>query len=88
MLNNEEDYTSPPMQRVAAFSIIRCGDMTNERKNITHPNDWWAAFEAEAKRRGLTLSEFSGLAMSKMLTKEQRSQLSQRVKPGRKKSEG
>lgn len=61
--------------------------MTNERKNITQPDDWWQVFEAEAEKRGLTLSEFMGLAAAKMLTKEQRARLSQRVKPGRKKSE-
>lgn len=61
--------------------------MTNERKNITQPADWWAAFEAEAKRRGLTLSEFIGIAASKMLPKEQRAELTNRVKPGRKKAE-
>jgi len=61
--------------------------MTNERKNITQPTDWWAAFEAEAKRRGLTLSEFIGLAASKMLAKDQKAKLSERVKPGRKKNE-
>ena len=60
--------------------------MTNERKNITQPNDWWKVFEAEAEKRGLTLSEFMGLAASKMLTKEQREKLSERIKPGRKKS--
>lgn len=31
-----------------------------ERKNITQPTDWWAAFEAEAKKEGLTLSEWVG----------------------------
>jgi len=61
--------------------------VTNERKNITQPNDWWAVFEAEAEKRGLTLSEFMGLAASKMITKEQREKLSERIKPGRKKSE-
>lgn len=61
--------------------------MTNERKNITQPSDWWAAFEAEAKRRGLTLSEFIGLAALKMLAKDQKAKLSERVKPGRKKNE-
>ncbi len=61
--------------------------MTNERKNITQPTDWWAAFEEEAKRRGLTLSEFIGLAASKMLAKDQKAKLSARVKPGRKKNE-
>jgi len=61
--------------------------MTNERKNITQPADWWAAFEAEAAKRGMPLSEFIGLAASKMLTKEQRKELSERIKPGRKKNE-
>jgi hypothetical protein len=61
--------------------------MTNERRNITNPADHWTAFEAEAQRRGLTLSEFMGLAAAKLLAKEQRSQLSRRVKPGRKKAD-
>jgi hypothetical protein len=39
--------------------------MTNERKNITQPDDWWKVFEAEAEKRGLTLLEFMGLAASK-----------------------
>ena len=34
-----------------------------------------------------TLSEFIGLAASKMLAKEQKSKLSERAKPGRKKNE-
>jgi hypothetical protein len=58
----------------------------NQRRNITNPADHWTAFEAEAERRGLTLSEFMGLAAAKLLTKDQRAGLSQRVKPGRKKS--
>jgi hypothetical protein len=62
--------------------------MTNERRNITNPADHWAAFEAEAQRRGLTLSEFMGLAAAKLLAKDQRDKLSQRVKPGRKKAKG
>ena len=61
--------------------------MTNQRRNITNPADHWAAFEAEAQRRGLTLSEFAGVAMAKLLSKDQRANLSQRVKPGRKKAD-
>jgi hypothetical protein len=61
--------------------------MASERKNITNPADHWTAFESEAERRGMTLSEFAGVAMAKMLTKEQRSAISPRVKPGRKKHE-
>ena len=62
--------------------------MINQRRNITNPADHWAAFEAEAERRGMTLSEFAGVAMAKMLKKEQRATLSHRVKPGRKKHDG
>ena len=57
----------------------------NQRRNITNPADHWSAFEAEASRRGLTLSEFAGVAMALLLTSEQRLKLSERVKPGRKK---
>ena len=34
--------------------------MTSERKNISQPADWWAAFEKQAKAEGLTLSEWMG----------------------------
>lgn len=34
--------------------------MTSERKNITEPEEWWLAFEAQAKKEGLTLSEWIG----------------------------
>ena len=61
--------------------------MTNERKNITQPSDWWAAFEAEAKEKGQALSEWVGDACKKAVPKSFRNQLSDRVKPGRKKSE-
>ena len=36
--------------------------MTNERKHITQPADWWAAFRAEADNCGMTLSEWIGEA--------------------------
>ena len=34
--------------------------MASERKNITQPADWWAAFEAAAKVEGVNLSEWIG----------------------------
>lgn len=34
--------------------------MTSERKNITQPTDWWAAFEAAAQAEGVSLSEWVG----------------------------
>jgi hypothetical protein len=56
----------------------------SERKNLTQPSDWWQAFEVEADKRGLSLSEFMGIAGSKMLPKEQRARLSRRIRAGRK----
>lgn len=35
-------------------------EMTNERKNITQPADWWIAFEQQAKAEGLTLAAWIG----------------------------
>jgi hypothetical protein len=59
--------------------------MTNERRNITQPADWWAAFLEEARKQGLTLSEFMGMAAKQKLSNQKQKSLSDRVKPGRKK---
>lgn len=34
--------------------------MKSIRKNITQPEDWWAAFEAAAQTENMTLSEWVG----------------------------
>lgn len=34
--------------------------MTTTRKNLTQPSDWWEAFQRQAEREGLTLSEWVG----------------------------
>lgn len=52
--------------------------MTNERKNITQPSDWWAAFEEQAKAEGLTLAAWMGLQCSKALPKKIRNELTER----------
>jgi len=49
-----------------------------ERKNITQPVDWWAAFEQEAKNRGETLSAFIGKACQARLGTAARKKLSKR----------
>ena len=36
--------------------------MTNERKHITQPGDWWEAFKAAADREGVSLAEWLGEA--------------------------
>lgn len=34
--------------------------MNSERRNITQPADWWAAFEVESKKEGVSLAEWVG----------------------------
>lgn len=52
--------------------------MTNERKNITQPSDWWAAFEAHAKAEGLTLSAWLGEAAKAKLPPKLAKKLTER----------
>ena len=67
------------MGSVFSWRPIACGfGMTNERKHITQPADWWAAFRAEADNRGMTLSEWIGEAAKKQLPKDVRKSLSER----------
>ena len=51
--------------------------MTDNRKNITQPADWWAAFEAKAQSEGKTLSQWIGDTCRKALGKDGK-QLSER----------
>jgi predicted RNA-binding protein with PUA domain len=39
------------------------GDRMSARKNLTQPPDWWAAFQAQAKQDGQSLSEWAGDCM-------------------------
>jgi len=34
--------------------------MNSQRKSITQPADWWAAFQLQAQAEGMTLSEWMG----------------------------
>jgi hypothetical protein len=43
--------------------------MTSQRKNLTQPAAWWAAFEKQAKADGQTLSEWAGDCMRANLPK-------------------
>ena len=54
-----------------------------ERRNITQPTDWWAAFAATAEQSGKNLSEWMGDAAKAKLPKEARKKLTQRTTPGR-----
>ena len=52
--------------------------MTNERKHITQPTDWWAAFQAAAEKAGKNLSEWMGEAAKAQLPAKAAKQLSDR----------
>jgi hypothetical protein len=52
--------------------------MTNERKNITQPSDWWVAFEGQAKAEGLTLAAWIGEAAKKQLPPKVAKKLTER----------
>lgn len=58
------------------------------RKNITQPEDWWQAFEYEASRCGLTLSEWVGECCMAYLKQATQSRLSERTGRGKPKSDG
>ena len=53
-------------------------NMTNERKNITQPSDWWAAFEEQAKAEGLTLAAWLGEAAKAKLPPKVAKKLTER----------
>lgn len=52
--------------------------MTTTRKNITQPAEWWAAFESQAKKGGLTLSEWIGAQCLAALPKSAKKGLPER----------
>lgn len=58
-------------------------NMTNERKNITQPSDWWDAFEAASDAGGVSLAEWIGEVCRQRLPASVREQLSERRGPGR-----
>jgi|DEB0MinimDraft_10_1074344.scaffolds.fasta_scaffold06085_7 hypothetical protein len=61
--------------------------MKAERKNITHPADWWYAFEEQAEKEGMTLSAWIGECCLANLPKEKQKKLSQRQAGGRPRSD-
>lgn len=46
------------------------------RRNVTMPDDWWGAFEAEASRRGENVSEFLRESGRRRLPKDAQAKLS------------
>lgn len=62
--------------------------MTNTRKNITQPSDWWAAFQDQAKAEGMTLAAWLGEAAKAKLPREVVKKLSDRPPANRPKQNG
>ncbi len=56
--------------------------MPSERRNITQPSDWWAAFEDQAKQEGLSVAEWLGECGRANLPKKVGMELSKRPKVG------
>ena len=54
-----------------------------DRRNITQPPDWWAAFEREADQAGLNMSEWIGDVCWRALPERVQRQLSFRKRVGR-----
>ena len=52
--------------------------VTNERKHITQPTDWWEAFKAEADKQGVSLAEWLGEAGKAQLPNRIAAKLSER----------
>jgi hypothetical protein len=83
---NGNPFPGTPMGRIAGRwpgnetdeEIEQALNMTNERKNITQPPDWWQVFEGEAKKAGVSLSEWIGEACLQRLPNKVRKQLSER----------
>lgn len=53
-------------------------DRVNERKHITQPADWWAAFEEQAKAEGMSLAAWLGEAAKAQLPKRVAKELTER----------
>jgi len=52
--------------------------MTNQRRNVTQPADWWDAFKAAADKQGLSLSEWIGDCCKQQLPAKVAAKLSDR----------
>jgi len=52
--------------------------MTNLRRNITQPADWWGAFKAAADKEGMSLSEWIGECCKQQLQARAAAKLSER----------
>lgn len=61
--------------------------MTNERKHITQPADWWNAFQNAAEKAGMSLAEWIGEAAKAQLPTRVVAKLSDRPPAHRPKKE-
>jgi hypothetical protein len=62
--------------------------MKTERRNITQPADWWAAWKASADKQGASLSEWVGNQCNAALTNRAAKSLTDRKPAHRPKKTG
>jgi len=56
--------------------------LPTERRCISQPPDWWAAFQMHAEANGMNLSEFCGDAMLGHIHPKVKAKLSKRIGRG------
>lgn len=61
--------------------------MTSKPKTLTEPEEWWAAFQAQADKEGKTLAEWMGEQCLKGLPEKVRKKLPERPPANRPKKE-
>lgn len=73
-----EDCRKEYAMRIKAVGIKEEPKVTNERKHITQPSDWWEAFEEQAKAEGMTLAAWLGEAAKAKLPPKVAKKLTER----------
>lgn len=63
---------------MVAAVLQKESSMTNERKHITQPADWWEAFTEAADREGVSLAEWLGEAAKAKLPPKVAKKLTER----------
>lgn len=82
-MSNHSTGSGSPSTTVKDGTTTGWNKMANERRNITQPDDWWAAFQAAADSEGRDLSSWIGEAAKAKLSKKKAAKLSQRVTRGK-----
>lgn len=74
---NTNSQASEPAKRVVLMPVKA------EKKNVSQPSDWWSAWEREAWKLGMDLSEWIGMVCNKAIPVKEAERLSKRRGRGR-----